>query len=201
MTVSLRERRRQMLYDEILLAMSALLAEKGYAAISMEELAARVGISKPTLYSHFPTKEDILIASIRDSLDRVAAIIDADRTQRSPLQQLSFILKTVVQVQVNKGALGPRPWSPEIIQVICTRQEVLDSFRNRERAILVLVREAIANGEIDALLDPVLVMRTFYALLSALHAPFLSDMSPANPRTVAETLAAIFERGVRAHEP
>ena len=54
MTVSLRERRRQLLYDEILTAVGELLGEKGYSAMSMDELAARVGISKPTLYSIFP---------------------------------------------------------------------------------------------------------------------------------------------------
>ena len=54
--------------------------------MSMDELAARVGISKPTLYSIFPTKEDLLVETIVHGMDRVAAVIQADQTQRSPLQ-------------------------------------------------------------------------------------------------------------------
>src|SRR6476661_10570472 len=126
MTISLRERRRQLLYDEILTAVGELLGEKGYSAMSMDELAARVGISKPTLYSIFPTKEDLLVETIVHGMDRVAAVIQADQTPRSPLQQLMFILRTVIQMQVSKGALTPtpRPWSPEVFQLVCMREEV-----------------------------------------------------------------------------
>jgi AcrR family transcriptional regulator len=56
MTVPLRERRRQLLRDEILQAAAALLNEKGYAAMSMDELAGRAGISKPTLYGYVREK-------------------------------------------------------------------------------------------------------------------------------------------------
>src|SRR5215211_6941107 len=103
MTISLRERRRRLLYDEILNAVGELLGEKGYSAMSMDELAARVGISKPTLYSIFPTKEDLLVETVVQGMDRVAAIIQADQKQRSPLQRLIFILRTVIQLQVSKG--------------------------------------------------------------------------------------------------
>ena len=112
MASSLRERRRQLLYDEILIAAGELLREKGHSAMSMDELAARVGISKPTLYSLFPTKEDLLVETVIRNMDRVAAVIQADQTPRSPLQQLLFILRTVIELQMSKGALTPRPWSP-----------------------------------------------------------------------------------------
>ena len=108
MTISLRERRRQLLYDEILTAVGEMLGEKGYSAMSMDELAARVGISKPTLYSIFPTKEDLLVETVVHGMDRVTAVIQADQIQRSPLQRLLFILRTVIQMQVSKGALTPR---------------------------------------------------------------------------------------------
>ena len=64
MTNSLRQRRRQMLEAEILDATREILAERGYVAMSMDDLAAQVGISKPTLYSHFATKDEIIVATI-----------------------------------------------------------------------------------------------------------------------------------------
>jgi AcrR family transcriptional regulator len=56
MTLTLRERQKQALREEIMNAAQELVAEKGYGAMSMDELAARVGISKPTLYAHFANK-------------------------------------------------------------------------------------------------------------------------------------------------
>ena len=200
MTISLRERRRQLLYDEILTAVGELLSEKGYSAMSMDELAARVGISNPTLYSFFPTKEDLLVETIVHGMDRVAAVIQADQTQRSPLQRLIFILRTVIQMQVNKGALTPRPWSPEVIQLVCMREEVVERMRNNEATLVDLIQQAIMAGEINLALDPVLILRAFYAILNALHLPYLGGMSAASPSIVADTLVTIFERGVRAPE-
>jgi AcrR family transcriptional regulator len=44
---------------EILDAATEVFAEKGYSAGSMREIAARVGVSEPALYRHFPGKEAI----------------------------------------------------------------------------------------------------------------------------------------------
>ena len=200
MTISLRERRRQLLYDEILTAVGELLSEKGYSAMSMDELAARVGISKPTLYSIFPTKEDLLVETIVHGMDRVAAVIQADQTQRSPLQQLIFILRTVIQMQVNKGALTPRPWSPEVFQLVCMREEVVERMRANEAVLFDLIRQGIVAGEINRVLDPILILRAFFAILNALHLPYLGSMGVPNASTVADTLVTIFERGVRMPE-
>jgi AcrR family transcriptional regulator len=166
----------------------------------MDELAAHVGISKPTLYSIFPTKEDLLVAAVVHGMDRVAAVIQADLTPRSPLQRLTFILRTVIQMQIHKGALTPRPWSPEVIQLVCTREEVLDRIRTNEAILVDLIQRGITKGEINPLLDPVLILRAFYAILNALHLPYLGGMGAPNPDIVVDTLVTIFERGVRAPE-
>jgi AcrR family transcriptional regulator len=200
MTVSLRERRRQLLYEEILTAVGQLLGEKGYSAISMDELAARVGISKPTLYSIFPTKEDLLVETIVHGMDRMAAAIQADQTPRTPLQQLIFILRTVIQMQVSKGALSPRPWSPEVFQLVCTREEVLERMRSNEAVLIDLIRQGITAGEINRVLDPILILRAFFALLNTLHLPYLGSMSIPESSAVVDTLVTIFERGVRVSE-
>src|SRR3954466_6009524 len=186
MTISLRERRRQLLYDEILTAVGEMLAEKGYSAISMDELAARVGISKPTLYSIFPTKEDLLVETVVHGMDRVAAVIQADQTQRSPLQRLTFILRTVIQMQVSKGALTPRPWSPEVIQLVCMREEVVERMRSNEAVLVDLIQQAITAGEISRALNPIFIWRAFYAILNALPLPYLGSMGASNASTVAD---------------
>lgn len=52
-------RRRQLLE-----LATQLFTERGYAAASMDELAARAGVSKPVIYSQFGSKEGLLVASI-----------------------------------------------------------------------------------------------------------------------------------------
>jgi AcrR family transcriptional regulator len=199
MTTRLRERRRQMLRDEILQAAGTLMHEKGYAAMSMDELANQVGISKPTLYSHFTTKEELVVATVSYWFDRVTEAVTADATPRSPLQQLAFILRTVVQLQAERGTLSPRPWAPELFQLLCQHPRVRDRLDQIDTSIKRLVHEARASGEINPALDPVVIVRVFFTLLHTLKAPMLFEVGQPEPSAVAETLATIFERGVRAN--
>jgi AcrR family transcriptional regulator len=57
-----RERLRQ--------AAIELFGEKGYDGASMNELAERVGIAKPSLYNYYRSKEDLLLDVIDDGLER-----------------------------------------------------------------------------------------------------------------------------------
>jgi AcrR family transcriptional regulator len=47
--------------QELLSAATRLFAEKGFRAVSIDELGASVGISGPAVYRHFPCKEDVLV--------------------------------------------------------------------------------------------------------------------------------------------
>lgn len=46
--------------------------EKGYAATSMAQIAARLGGSKTTLYNYFPSKDDLFVAVVRNQCARLA---------------------------------------------------------------------------------------------------------------------------------
>ena len=55
---SLKDRQREERERLILEAAEELLAEKGYHEMSIDEIAARVGVSKGTVYLHFSSKEE-----------------------------------------------------------------------------------------------------------------------------------------------
>lgn len=60
------ERRKQARPGELLEAALALFVEKGFAATRVDEVAARAGVSKGTLFLYFSTKEDLLKAVVRE---------------------------------------------------------------------------------------------------------------------------------------
>lgn len=63
-----RERRKQARPGELLEAALALFVEKGFAATRMEEVAARAGVSKGTVFLYFPSKVDLFKAVVRESI-------------------------------------------------------------------------------------------------------------------------------------
>lgn len=62
-----RERRKQDRPGELLDAALDLFVEKGFAATRVEEVAARAGVSKGTLFLYFPSKEDLFKAVVREN--------------------------------------------------------------------------------------------------------------------------------------
>ncbi len=63
-----RERRKQDRPGELLDAALDLFVEKGFAATRVEEVAARAGVSKGTLFLYFPSKEDLFKAVVRENV-------------------------------------------------------------------------------------------------------------------------------------
>jgi len=56
--------RRSDIRDLILDAVDLLLAKFGYGKMTMEDVARQVGIGKGTIYLHFPSKEELVLAHI-----------------------------------------------------------------------------------------------------------------------------------------
>lgn len=63
-----RERRKESRPGELLDAALALFVEKGFAATKAEEVAARAGVSKGTLFLYFESKEELFKAVIRQNI-------------------------------------------------------------------------------------------------------------------------------------
>lgn len=63
-----RERRKDARPGELLDAALDLFVEKGFAATRSEEVAARAGVSKGTLFLYFPSKEELFKAVVRENL-------------------------------------------------------------------------------------------------------------------------------------
>lgn len=63
-----RERRKEARPGELLDAALTLFVEKGFAATRVEEVAARAGVSKGTLFLYFPSKEDLFKAVVRENI-------------------------------------------------------------------------------------------------------------------------------------
>jgi AcrR family transcriptional regulator len=73
---SLKEKQRREREELIIQAAKEVLLEKGYYETSMDEIAARVGIAKGTIYKHFPGKEDLVFGIFRRDMQLLIRGID-----------------------------------------------------------------------------------------------------------------------------
>jgi AcrR family transcriptional regulator len=78
-----RRRRKEARPSEIVDAALALFAEKGFAAARLDEVAARAGIAKGTIYLYFDSKEALFEAVVRA---RVLPVLDEAETVAAAYQ-------------------------------------------------------------------------------------------------------------------
>jgi AcrR family transcriptional regulator len=77
---SLREAQKQLTRDMIVERALALFTEKGYAATTIDEIAAAAGTTRVTFYAYYPSRSDLM----RDFMARVNAVLErADGPDRT----------------------------------------------------------------------------------------------------------------------
>ena len=93
---SARQRRKEARPQELLEAALSLFVEKGFAATRSEEVAAKAGVSKGTLYLYFPSKEELFKAVVREALGSKIAegISELAKHQGSMAELLTWMLWT-----------------------------------------------------------------------------------------------------------
>ncbi|MDX6231923.1 MAG: hypothetical protein QOH68_891 [Nocardioidaceae bacterium] len=92
-------------YDKLVAAAREVFAERG-AEGSLDEIAKRAGVGPGTLYRHFPTRDDLIDALMRDWTERVAAdsvaAVEADMPAREMLQR--WFADLVRHMTLHRGA-------------------------------------------------------------------------------------------------
>ena len=87
--------------ERLLEAAARLFEERGYASVTMAELAEQAGVSRPTAYRHFADKEDILWALTEQAGEHTSRIIAAAASSSaSPSAQLRTLIREHTRVMV-----------------------------------------------------------------------------------------------------
>ena len=93
--VSLLERKRQLVRDELTEAAVKLLAFQGFEETTIEQMAAAAGVSRRTFFRYFQSKEDVVIATLSEMGDRLAAGLAARPPAEPPTTALQSALQLV----------------------------------------------------------------------------------------------------------
>ena len=200
-TQTLKEKQRQERERLILAAAEEVLYEKGYHDTSIDEIAARVGVAKGTVYLHFPSKEDLVFAVFLHNFDAfVRAIDEALSEAMPPRQQLETILTCmyggfyIKQIQLLYNSVdmkrlfearreqeGPRPWE----QLAARIASILEAGKVR--------------GDFDPVTPTSVQVATFFSLLSPRSYERLVLGEHMDVKELVQHLKNIYFNGITAH--
>jgi AcrR family transcriptional regulator len=198
-------RRKEARPEEILAAALASFAERGFAATRLEDVAARAGISKGTLYLYFKGKEELFEAVVRatllpniERLEALAATFEGPSARL--LERLLLTLAGVVGSQV--GAI-PKLVIAEAGNFPDLARFYLDQVVRRGlRLIAAILRRGIERGEFR----PVDVDHTVFCVIAPMliAALWKNSLEPHDDRlldtqALARAHLDLLLRGLEAH--
>lgn len=147
---------------DVLAAALSVFSEQGYVGLSMDEVAARAGVNKTTVYRRWPTKADLLEAALRSLRDDDPEPPDTG-SLRSDLVKLLHERAVRMSTPARRAIMQAFLLSnaePEL--------QALSQRMKQERPVIprVIFQRAVARGELPADADQSLITE---ALLGPLH--------------------------------
>jgi TetR/AcrR family transcriptional regulator, fatty acid metabolism regulator protein len=201
--VSLRERQRQERERLILGAASDLFVERGYHDTSMDDIAARVGIAKGTVYLHFASKEDLALALVeqgaRAFAQRLDAILASDGTPRAKLEKIFEGAHSAMGEGVSQ-TFSAIFRNPEVIVRMRERHDDMSAvWREPMRRLSEVLDEGKAAGEFDPEMPTPIMLNLFMGLLAPHR--WERPMEGAPPAEIARHISRFFFKGIAPSQP
>ncbi|MNM25489.1 HTH-type transcriptional regulator RutR [compost metagenome] len=166
--------------------------DNGFEITSMDKIAATAGVSKRTVYNHFPSKEELFAEILNQLWDRVTAEQETPYSPDLPLrEQMKRILSAKLDMMgddnfldLARVAIAAAIHSPERAQSMVAR------MGEREEGLTVWIRAAQADGRLKAV-APEFAAQQIQGLLKSFA--FWPQISMGQPGLTAEMQNTVVE--------
>ncbi len=149
--------------DAIVQAANRLLAEKGFDLMTVDQVAADVGIAKASLYKHFSSKEALAAAAMVRVLGMALKFLASMPTDPKPIDQLKSVVRWMLQAQL-AGEMPSLPSQNSTLRAtLLSNKSYLDGLMDVSDRIGTWIEQAQKDGSINPKLPPELVLYTLYA--------------------------------------
>ncbi len=151
--------------DAIVAAVKRLLAEKGFDQMTVDEVAAEVGIAKASLYKHFPSKEALAAAAMVQMMGLALQQVQAqqERPGASAIDKLRAITRWTLETQL----AGQMPTLPaensSLRHALIANKAYMDGLMQLSDELGTWIVQAQADGSINRALPPEAVLYTIFA--------------------------------------
>ena len=189
-----RQQQREAKRHAVLQAAAQLFNERGFHATSLDDIAARLNVSKPTLYYYVKNKDEILLQCVRQGLEMTLEGIEASRQAGgNAVDQLRACMQAYANIVM-------QPFGMCLIRV--GDEEVPEPSRSELRRmkseIDLAFRRLVAQGVQEGSLQPCDPKMTAFVIAGALSwiGRWYQPGGEYTPEQIAEQCIATLCEGV-----
>lgn len=191
---SLHEHRAQT-RQKLFAALSSLMADRGFDAITLADIASAAGIGRTAVYNHFPDKESLLVGFITHETEQYVATLERTlQDVEDPVEQL----RTYVRAQAQLKRVYHLAPGPDLRSVLsrATQQRVREHVHLVEQILRRILSQGIGSGAFP----PQDVDTTVPLVNACLSSRGVPDDGPEREQAVEATVTFVL-RAVGARLP
>ena len=196
---SFREQVLRVREDAIITTVNRLLAEKGFDSMTVDEVAADVGIAKASLYKHFASKEALAAAAMVRVLERGAQLLaeQAALPDAKPADRLRAVARWALDQQL-RGQMPTLPSQNSSLRAeLLASKAYVDLLLRSSDLLGEWIVQAQADGDIDPGLPPEAVLYTIFARACDPVPGFLKAGGQYSDEAIVELMLRICFDGLR----
>jgi TetR/AcrR family transcriptional regulator, regulator of autoinduction and epiphytic fitness len=193
---SFREAQFELREEAILDVTNRLLADKGYDAMSMDDIASEVGIAKGSLYKHFESKETLAAAVMTRLLRQTRETLAALPATLGPLARLEAVLRWTLERRLAGGVPHLPSTSPQLQQSLLANEGYLGTLMALSEDIGALIAGARAAGQLRSTLRDDFVLYMLYARTCDPTLDFLKAGGSMSDQEIVEQMVSACFNGI-----
>jgi AcrR family transcriptional regulator len=158
-------------------SVNRLLSEKGFDAMTVDEVAAEVGIAKASLYKHFNSKEELACAAMVQAMQKAQAFLEnldqqtgADLSQATPNASSSLALNKLMATTrwtLELKLAGQMPTLPSqnssLRATLMASRPYMDGLMQVSELLGAWIVQAQQDGHLNPKLPPIAILYTLFA--------------------------------------
>jgi len=187
--------------DAIIQAVNRLLSEKGFDAMTVDEVAARVGIAKASLYKHFPSKEDLAAAAMVRVMRQAQTFCAALPEAAPPLENIRAVTRWTMGLKLAGNMPSLPSQNSTLRATLMANREYMDGLIEVSDRLGGWIEAAQADGSISSRLPAIAVLYTLYARACDPVLEFLKMGGQHNDDEIIELVMSTCFDGLNARPP
>ncbi len=147
----------------IIQSVNRLLAEKGFDAMTVDEVASEVGIAKASLYKHFTSKEELACAAMVTAMRKAQEFISTLPAEQAAIDKLKAVTRWTMTLKL-QGLMPSLPSQNSSLRAtLMASKDYMDGLMEVSDALGGWIEKAQAQGQINQALPAVAVLYTLFA--------------------------------------
>lgn len=183
--------------DSILDATTGILATKGFDLMTMDDVANLIGISKPSLYKHFKSKEDLVGTTMIRLLDGASRQLEELPESLSAKEKLAALLEWALKVRLEGGMPFLPSTSAHVREMLMRNLKYVGKVIKLNAQLEKLVKQAQKAGDLNPTMPTDVILYSYYARTCDPAVDYLLKFSKMSKNEIVQSMLQVCFDGLR----